>query len=161
MNDKLLMKDYQCLMIKTKDKRKFFTHEKNYVQLIEFSKVFDAEVSVVKVKEAEILDLPDLAPAICTSNCQEPVDYQILEIKISQAQKKRKDILKHADRIKKYIRIKFMSGVVVSLKELTAKFNKYNVTVACLCNHLTQVRKQLESCNVKIVKVGGGKYKME
>ena len=55
----------KCLLIQTKDKRKFFTHEKNFVQLIEFSKTFGAEISMVKLEEGPILELKELAPAIC------------------------------------------------------------------------------------------------
>ena len=58
-------KNFKCLMLKTRDNRKYFTHEKNYDYLIEFSRTFGAEVSVVEVEEAEVLDLEELAPAIC------------------------------------------------------------------------------------------------
>lgn len=51
-----------CLLIETKDKRKFFTHEKNFIQLIEFSKAFNAEISIVKLEEGSVLELEELAP---------------------------------------------------------------------------------------------------
>jgi len=43
-------------MIELKDRRKFFTHPKNLPELIEFSKTFGAELSVVRTCE-ESLDL--------------------------------------------------------------------------------------------------------
>jgi hypothetical protein len=157
-----IMMDGQCLMIKTKDRRKFFTHEKNYIQLLEFSKLFKAEVSVVKVKEAEVLDLSQLAPAICDANYvqTQPVEYKVLEVKIAQNKRSRKHILRTAKKIKEYIRKKFQAGELVTLRDLAKTFRKAKVTLACLCNHLTQVRKELEACSCQITKMGGGKYIM-
>lgn len=157
-----IMKDGQCLMIKTKDRRKFFTHEKNYIQLLEFSRLFKAEVSVVAVKEAEVLDLEQLAPAICDATYvqSQPVEMKILEVKLPQARRDRQNILKTAQKITNYIEKKFLSGDVVSLRNLIKKYNKLNVTSACLCNHIAIVRKRLETNGGKFVKVGGGKYQM-
>src|SRR5688572_11083080 len=121
-----IMKDGQCLMIKTKDRRKFFTHEKNFIQLLEFSKMFKAEVSVVAVKEAEVLDLEQLAPAFCDATFvqPQPAELTILEVKLSQNRRNRRAILKSAKKITAYITKKFDSGDVVFLKELTRKFKK-------------------------------------
>ncbi len=68
----MIITNGQCLMIKTKDKRKFFTAEENYLPLLEFSKLFKAEMSIVKVRDAEILDLEQLAPALCDANYIQP-----------------------------------------------------------------------------------------
>ena len=152
------MSNIQCLMIKTKDQRKFFTYEKNYSELIEFSKLFNAEISVVKVEEVEILDLEQLAPAICNFDYQQNANYQILEVKFPKSKKLRKNILENAKKIKNYILEEFMKGQVVCLKELKNKFKM--VTEACLCNHLSQVRDELKNKGYKIAKVGGGKYKL-
>lgn len=156
------MKDGQCLMIKTKDRRKFFTHEKNYVQLLEFSKLFKAEISVVAVKEAEVLDLEQLAPAMCDATYiqSQPVEMKILEIKLSQNRRDRQSILKNAQKITNFIKKKFLAGEIVSLRNLIKKYNKLNITSACLCNHIAVVRKKLEENGGKFIKVGGGKYQM-
>ena len=154
------IKTGQCLMIRTKDQRKFFTHEENYIQLLEFSKIFQAEVSVVEVKEAVVLDLAQLAPAICDTTFVQPApeQYQILEVKIGQ--KKRQDILHHADKIRRHIIKRFLRGKLVSLKDLRKKFSKLKVTTACLCNHLTKAREELAKQGHQIEKVGGGKYQL-
>lgn len=156
------MKDGQCLMIKTKDRRKFFTHEKNYVQLLEFSKLFKAEVSVVAVKEAEVLDLEQLAPAMCDATYiqSQPVEMKILEIKLPQNRRDRQSILKNAQKITNFIKKKFLAGEIVSLRNLIKKYSKLNITSACLCNHIAIVRKKLEENGGKFVKIGGGKYQM-
>jgi hypothetical protein len=79
-------------MIKTKDRRKFFTHEKNYLPLIEFSKVFNAEISIIKAKDAEVLDLDELAPAICDANYiqPQPEEYDILKV-VSKKKRNRRN----------------------------------------------------------------------
>ncbi len=153
------MHNGQCLMIKTKDKRKFFTSEKNYIQLIEFSKMFNAEMSVVKVKEAEVLDLANLATALCDANYvqPQPVECKIIEVKIPQT-RTRGEILNKSSKIKSYVREKFLSGEVVTLRDLSKEF--VDLTVACLCNHLTKIRKDLEEEGHEIKKLGGGKYKL-
>jgi hypothetical protein len=58
----------RCLMILTKDRRRFFTPEASYEHITEFAKVFNAEVSLVTVQEGEVLDLPSLVPAICNAS---------------------------------------------------------------------------------------------
>lgn len=144
-------------MIETPDNRKFFTKEENYISLLEFSRLFDAEMSIVKVKEAEVLDLQELAPAFCDAHYVQtpPVECQIIETKKNN---KRQRIINNSVKINNYIEKAFKEKKVVSLKELRKTFNE--VTLACLCNHLKKVRKSLENQGNVIIKVGGGKYKM-
>jgi hypothetical protein len=69
-------------MIETTDRRKFFTHEKNFPMLIDFAKTFNAEISVVKLEEGQILDLAELAPALCDAGYRRPrSSYQLIETK--------------------------------------------------------------------------------
>lgn len=153
--------EYKCLMITTKDNRKFFTHEKNYGQLIEFSKTFNADVSVVRAENPEVLDLMALAPALCDVNYKPPKsNFEIIERKIKAKKRKRKSLLNNAQKIKDYIRESFLAGSVVSLQDISKKFKKHDLTLACYCNHLSTVRKQLEREGKNIIKVGGGKYKI-
>jgi hypothetical protein len=144
-------------MIETKDKRKFFTHEKNFTPLMEFSKLFKAEISIVKVDEAEVLDLQQLAPAICDKNYHINANYKILKIKLPQ-KRTRKTIIKTAKKIKKYIKLKFLNHEIVSLQELRKLFK--NITTACLCNHISLIRRHLENTGHIVSKIGGGKYQL-
>ena len=148
-------------MVETKDHRKFFTHEKNYVQLIEFSKTFGAEISVVKVNEAEILDLPQMAGAICNKayKIQKP-EFEIVETKVEADRKKRTILLKTAKSIRQYIKNAFLSGKEVDLKKIREKYSKHNLTLAAFCNHLATVRKNLKDEGHEVTKLGGGKYKI-
>ena len=80
----------QCLMIKTKDNRKFFTHEKYFPQLIEFSKTFGAEISIVKIQDNNVLDMDELVPAICNANYKNDENYELVTIKMTTPKKKSK-----------------------------------------------------------------------
>ena len=149
----------KCLLIQTKDKRKFFTHEKNLIQLIEFSKTFGAEISTVKLEEGPILELEQLAPAICDPNYKKiKSQYSIIETKTKDI-KSRSEILDIANKVKRYICEQFKNRNSVSLKELKDKFKKENLTNAALCNHIRRVQQDFEKEGIQFVKIGAGEYK--
>lgn len=146
-------------MIKTKDQKKFFTYEQNLPQLFEFSKIFGAEISVVKIPETtEILTLEELAPALCEKKTQKS-DYQILK-QVNKKQTRRK-IISRAAVIQKLIRELLMSNEAISLGQLNKMFKKYKLTLACLCNHFRIARSTLESQGFRIKKIKTGQYKLE
>lgn len=154
----------KCLMIKTKDSRLFFTEEDNYVPLIEFSKTFKAEISVVYLSDpVNLLDLSELAPAICDHNYQ-PVQipqYQLLEVKLPIEKRPRQNILKTAAKIQKFIRTRLVAGKDVSLAELRKRYAKEKLSVPALCNHIRRVKSELESQGFRISKIGCGKYRIQ
>lgn len=155
-----MCKPIKCLMIETKDHRKFFTQEKNYPQLIEFSKAFDAELSIVKAKEVEVLDLVRLAPAICDNNYKpRKPEVEILEVKVSRStHRSRSKILKTAKKIRQYVRNELLSGEALKLADVAKKFKRYNLTLACFCQHVRAVREELEQQGKEIEKIGAGEY---
>lgn len=157
-----MKKDGCFIMIRTKDHRKFFTHEENLCQISEFSKVFDAEVSKVIVKEAEVLDLEELAPAVCNASFKsnEPLECEVIEVKMPHKIKKRQEILSNAQKIDKYIEDQFIAKQPVSLNRISKTFQQNNLTKACLCIHLTQIRNKLLTKGFKINKVGRGEYQL-
>jgi hypothetical protein len=147
-------------MVKTKDQKQCFTHEKNLPQLMEFSKTFGAEISTVQIpSESEVLELEELALALCEKKTQK-VEYTLLEIKL-QPKRDRKTILSRAKKIQKHIEKNLLNGEVVSLKKLSNKFKNKQLTVACLCNHFKIVRLKMEKQGRVFVKIGGGKYKLQ
>lgn len=151
----------KCLLIETKDKRKFFTHEKNFIQLIEFSKAFSAEISIVKLEEGSVLELEELAPAICDPGYKKSnVQYEIIETKMSTEGRSRAEILRVADKVKKYVNEQFQNRNTVSLKELKKKFKRYKLTDAALCNHVRRVKSELEKDGFRFLKLGAGQYKV-
>lgn len=151
----------KCLLIQTKDKRKFFTHEKNYVQLIEFSKAFNAEVSIVKLEQGVVLELEQLAPAICDPSYKKPnAQYEVIETKLATEGRTRTEILKVAGKVKKYVSDEFQKRNSVSLKELKKRFKKHKLTDAALCNHIRRVKQELEKEGFEFEKTGAGTYKV-
>lgn len=149
----------QCLLIETPDKRKFFTHEKNYSELIEFSKTFKASISLVNVDHNEVLCLEELAPMICDQTKSQAFNYVILEHKM-QNQKNRKSSIENANNIRNYIKNELSYGNTVSLKDLKDKYSHYGLSDSCLCNHFKFVRESMEKNGIKLEKTGGGKYRI-
>ena len=152
-------KNYRCLLVQTSDNRKFFTYEKNYKQLVEFANICNANLALVNVSEAEILDLGPLASAISNTSFEtaEIPQYELIETKIEKAKKKTH---RYTDDIRKHISAKFDSGDIVNLQELAETFKHTGISLSCLCNHVSQTRKLLESKGRIVKKVGGGKYQL-
>ena len=150
----------ECLLVKTKDKRKFLTEEGNLSMLKEFSETFKAEVLLVKTDSSqEILPLKKLAPAFCDSSYDSKPEYEMISKILPK--RTRKSILKNASLIQKFIKKQLLDGKIVSLKNLKKKYKEnYGVTDACLCNHLSAVRKELENEGHKVTKTGAGSYQL-
>ena len=149
----------QYLMLETKDQRRFFTHRKNLPMLIEFSNTFGADISIVKAKDVDVLELDKLVPAICDANFkQDPSNYQVVEKKISHRKPKEKG---NASKIRKYIKDMFLSGELVQLHDVADHFKNCNLSLTCFCNHMSQTRRELQKEGHSFVKIGGGKYKLE
>jgi hypothetical protein len=148
----------KCLLIELKDKRKFFTYEKNYPQLIEFCKSFKANLSIVNMKNGKILDLDELAPAFCNGK-QKPQKYEyvVIENKIIT---KPTDVSAIYTKIQSFIRKTFLSRGVVSMKMLTKKYTKFGATYAKINAVLKNVKSDLEKNGFNVIKVSAGAYKI-
>lgn len=152
----------KCLLIETRDRRKFFTHEKNFGPLIEFSKSFSATLSFVDMEGGELMDLDQLALAICNPlHKSEPVEYRVLENKLTATKKSRQKMISNASKIHNFVLNTFLNGRVVDLKSLKKKYKQYQLTDAALCNHVKKVRDKLVSKGYAIEKVGAGRYRMK
>lgn len=147
-----------CLLLKTKDNKKFLTHEKNLPSLIEFAKTFRAEIYKVEVEKQKVLELKALVDAICDQEYNTTPKHTKLEKLFPVSKKSRKAILADAVKINSFILRKLDSGKEISLKELKKKYKKQGVTDACLCNHLSMARKQLIRKGRTIKKLGAGTY---
>lgn len=157
-----MSKKSNLLMVRTKDRRKFFTYQKNLPMLVEFAKTFGAELSVISTidEEAEVLDLSDLAPAICDSSYNTKAKYEVIsKIYPKEGNERlRRELLENAMKIRKYIRTRLAANKAVSLKELKQKFGELGLTDSCLCNHLSQIRKEIEDSGTPVTKLGAGTY---
>lgn len=74
----------KCLMLETRDKKRFFTLLGNFKHLKGYCLAFGAKMFVVKaeIDRKRVLDLKGLVPALCDKNHKsENVNYKILESK--------------------------------------------------------------------------------
>ena len=149
------------LLIETKDKKKFLTHEKNFLQLIEFAKTFSATLFMVESNDLPI-ELENIVTSICNSDYKSPeYIYEILETKIENRpiiENNRKNLIKNANQIKSYIEKQFKNRNIVSLEELKKKFKKYNLSDAAFSNHVKNVKNKIENQGFQVKKLGSGKY---
>ena len=63
----------QCVLITTKDNKKFLVHKKHYKKLSKFIKTFNAECRLIKSKN-KILELNELVPAICDKDYNQNIE---------------------------------------------------------------------------------------
>lgn len=141
-----------AILLKLKDRRNFLTFCKNLPLLEDFTKTFNAIVSLVKIEKdnSEILELEELAIAICNGTNQGVSGkYEIIEQLIPNKAK---------SNITKEIRTALLANSVVSLQELREKHK--NITTANLSSIYSQVRKKLILEGYSLNKVGPGNYKL-
>ncbi len=141
------MKSTKCLMIKTKDSRKFFTSQKNMPLLKEFSKTFEAEISIVKANKEVLIDINELPTAICNADYKNETNYV-------QVKKSRQEMIDNAQKIQEYIIENLKTKKHISLKDLKKKFQKLKLTDSCLSNHLNSIVRKLGKTGKKITKKG-------
>lgn len=150
-----------CLLIKLKDKRCFFTDVNNIDILTEFLKTFKAELYLVETRDTpKILNMKSLAKAICDQKKNYETKHRKLEKLFPKPKRSRRCILKDAEKIQKFIARRFISGKPLSLKELKDKYKSCNLTDACLCQHMTKVRKALIKEGRAFQKLVAGKYQL-
>ncbi|MCK9458458.1 MAG: hypothetical protein M0R80_02295 [Proteobacteria bacterium] len=149
-----------CLLITTSDNRNLFTQKRYLNQLVEFSKVFGAEIAIAKADNPEILSLEALAPALCDSGYNSTAPFEILEYKLPKIAIKQR-FIKIASQIKQHIREALLRGETVELQNIMQQFHKFKLTTACFCNHFSKVRQELVAEGHVIEKIGGGKYKIK
>lgn len=148
-----------CLLVKTKDHRRFLTYEKHLLSLVEFAKTFAAEIYRVEPAEGQkVLELKALTAAICDSGYDGPPKYKKVEKIFPKAKRQRQTILADAEKIRRFIKKRLLSGKPVSLRELKNKYKDHKLTDACLCNHLSVVRRNLSDQGHTFRKLGAGKY---
>lgn len=148
-----------CLLIKTKDNRKFLTHEKNLPSLVEFAKAFGCEIYTVEPEKGQkVLELKTLTAAICNPEYESDPKGKKLDRVYPRPKRNRKAILNEAGKIRKFITKRLLNGKPVSLKDLKDRYREHKLTDACLCNHLAVARKILGKQGYQFIKVGAGKY---
>jgi len=142
----------KCLMIETKDKRRFFTSKSNFMQLNEFIKVFKPNVFIVEMKKGELLEIEDLANLLCDTEYKknEEAMYEVVkEVKIDQNKNSRIDTQK----IREFIKKELISKKTISLKRVKERFKKYDLSDSTYYNQIKAVKTELSSRGFKFVKM--------
>ena len=154
----MIKKNYECLLILTKDNKKIFTSKKNLKKIKEYARIFNAEISTVQVKEANLVELEEIAAIIVEDKKikNDEVEYTI--ISTEHEKKQRNKILDTAAKIKSFIKKEFTSGHQVSVNNVLQKFKNEEITNACVCMHLKSVREELMAAGVEIEKIKHGVY---
>lgn len=148
-----------CILIKTKDQRRFLTSKKNLPSLVEFAKTFGAEIFLADPAEgSKIFNLKALTAALCDPLYNDSPSYTKAQKIFPKNQKDRQAILADAKIIRQHIKNEFVSGVPVTLRDLKEKYKCFELTDACLCNHMSVVRKSLIAEGYNFRKVGAGSY---
>ena len=147
----------KCLMIEMRDRRRFFTHEKNINQLIEFSKHFKARISLVEMKGGELLSLERLAPALCDTQSQRSrAECEVIEVKLDFRETKTRA---NPAAFKKSIRRTLISGRTFSIKSFMDRHCQ--VSRAAIYRWVNEVKKELRDDGHEIVKVSPGKMRIK
>jgi hypothetical protein len=150
----------RCLLIKLSDGRTFFTAKKNYPLLLEFAKIYDAQLKIVDAINPNLLIIKDLATKICDQTSTSNVKYY--EKKVNYASlKAQTDRQKNLNTIRDYIVNQFSSGNFVKIKEINKELNNQNISASTLYRHINQIKTKLEKEGKSIIKVSPGVYKME
>ena len=152
----------QCLLLKTPDERLFFTEENNFKLLLEFARTFDAEISVIKTKQAvEMLDMDDLVKSICSPAKTEVAEYSVLEVKLEapkRASATRYEKLKKTHEVNDFIRAELLAGKIVSLASLEEKYKEWSKSA--LSSHLTRAKRELQAQGHYITRDKQGQYRL-
>lgn len=154
----------KLLLIRTPDKRRFFTYRKNLSKVLEFAKTFQAELFSVEVEGAEVLELNKVSAAFClpSYNCDvRCLKAKKISRKRTRSGKRRTDLLTNAVLIRGYLRSQLLANQTISLKDLQKKFEKLALTDSCLYSHLSQVRKEMEGEGYIITKINTGEYAIQ
>lgn len=140
---------------------------RNLPLLVEFAKTFKGKFAIVKVDNEYVLELEDIAKCFCDPNFNNgEVQYEIIQNlypaeKKNKANRTRTQILDDAKKIKKQIRDNLLKEKQLNLKQIKTNFEELEVTDACLSNHFTKVRKELESEGYVVLKLSNGTYRIE
>jgi len=147
-------------MIETVDENKYFTHKKNYADLVEFSKIVGAQVSLVTIQDGPLLELEELATALCIPSAEVPT-YELVQIKIPKQRqnKSRQCLLDQANIIRRYIETQLTSGKTVSFKDLEIKFRHYSISKIALYKHFKDAKETVLKLGYQIEKPIKGSYR--
>jgi hypothetical protein len=166
-----------ALLIRLKDKREYLVPQDNLLQLIEFTKTFEAEIHRVNVKDRwdAVLKLDQLPEALCNMQYKLDVPYTDLGRIVPLGSKPtvenkvpppigleytRQTVRQRRSAIRSAIRERFLAMETVSLNDLCDEFEDQNTSRSSMTNHLSQVRNRLSEEGYTVQRVAVGSYRI-
>ena len=114
----------KCLLIETKDKRKFITTSNNLKTLSQFIKIFEAKTSIINCDNDKILTLEQLISVFCgTSLPKAKIDIKA--------------------KINKYLETQKKNNIKITLKDLKERFKKYKIPQNILSDFIKKENKNV------------------
>lgn len=147
------MTEIICVMLETKDGRKFFFKKTALVSLKAFIKNFPANIFIVETDAENVKSIKENVKLICDQSYK-PEDVEYKTINSPQILSKRVKSVKVREIIKK----NFIKNKKITFKEIQYIFRKVNISASSLNQYFAQIRNELESENFKINKIKNGCY---
>jgi hypothetical protein len=143
------------LMIELKDKRKFITNKKNLSNLIEFSKTFNADLSIISTESKNSLSLEQLANEICDTNRkQEEFKYKTIETLNKKETNQSNLIFSHIIKT-------LQSKKEIDTNKLIAKFKKKGIDEKNIYSQITKAKNYIKNIGKTLKRLGKTKYKID
>ncbi len=143
-----------CLMITLKDKRKFITKKQYLNQLLEFSRTFNATLSIVATNEKKPLSLDQLAKEICDTNYRnENFKYKIIKNLEKPKQDKNNiifsSILQNIEKNK-----------IFDSEKLVKKYKKKGIDAKNIYSQITKAKKHIKRIGMTLRKISKTQYEI-
>jgi hypothetical protein len=156
MKTKTRIKRQENVLLIEVDNKFLFTHKKNLPELVEFSRAFGAEISLVKPEtpaSVKILNLDQLAKKICDPTPEEkPPNYAVIEKKLSPVVKAKSHQITH------FMQNSLLNGEAIHIPTITEIFPY--VSHATVYNCFKKLCSKLSKDNRKVLKIKSGTYQI-
>lgn len=157
----MIIKDGKCLMIRNKT-HDVFTDEKNQKLLIEYCRVYEAEMHIVEVDEAELItNMHDLAKHLCDATykpSKKEVKIKILESKPKEKTKPTAKVSKEILTIEQEIENNLKENKKLSISSLYRKLSNDENDYKKIYNTFIKVRNKMEKEGWLVEKLDRGVY---
>lgn len=144
-----------CLLLTTKENRKFFISRKYLKQLMEFSGNYECSISIVKTDPKNIESIQDFIKSFCHQNYTENNAKYVIMKKNLQSKKRQNT---KSEQIRNAIEKTFIQNQKASLEEIKKLFFKDNISTSSLSAYFSEVRKNLGIRGIQIEMIKKGTY---
>lgn len=145
-------------MIDCGNNKFIFTQKKNLNYIAEFANKFNLKIHYAKVSSEFIVGLDEVANKFCDQGYFGTDKFKIIQKNVLGKKETRTMITEKAQKIRKQMIDFILKQKKVTFKQIQDKFQKENISISALCNHFSQVRRELASKGIHIIKIKNGLY---